>query len=116
MDVKLKEDGTLLPAAVVEDNNDLLLLLIREDLKAHKLAHILNEIIGSCECAYLPDLTDAVLDLAGFSEACRTNEFYDTYYKMMGKYIALLNGNDEVLARVAGVILLELRGIGDSLI
>ena len=111
MNVKLREDGTLLPAAVVEDNNDLLLLLIREDLKAHKLTYILNEIIGSCECAYLPDLTDAVLDVAGFSEMCRTNEFYDTYYKMMGKYLALLNGNNEELERVAGVVLLELRGM-----
>ena len=111
MDVKLKEDGTLLPAAVVEDNNDLLLLLIREDLKAHKLAYILNEIIGSCECAYLPDLTDAVLDVAGFSVACRTNDFYDAYYQMMAKYLSLLNGNDEVLERVAGAVLIELRGM-----
>jgi hypothetical protein len=96
MKVKLKMEGPLPPLVKLPADLELLLFLIREDLKAHKLSNALNE-IGSVETPYLSDMSALVLAAAGFDE--RTDDMYNFYFGLMDKYSSKLNGDNEVLMK-----------------
>jgi hypothetical protein len=84
------------PLPVADDNSRLLLVLIREDLKAQKLAACFNE-LGCTGNPYLADLTETVLEQAGFTE--RPNRLYAFYFNLLASYCPRLNGTDEVLMK-----------------
>ena len=105
MKVKLKMEASLLPLIDLPADVELLLLLIREDLKAHKLAECLNA-LGGGGSPYQADLTDVVLIAAGFKDW--PNEVYDFYFQLLHKYSAELNGSNTELMKTVMKVYHEL--------
>ena len=75
-------------------HKEILLILIREELKARKLFKILNA-LGCHDITYQTDLSELVLIKAGFQKL--TGDLYLFYFDLLHKYCKKLNGNDEVV-------------------
>src|SRR4051812_13838649 len=86
---KLKVDLIKLPATI-----EILLFLIREDLKAHKLLNSLNE-IGCSDSPFFSDLSSLVLASAGIAD--KSEETYNFYFDLMEKYSNKINGDQDQL-------------------
>jgi hypothetical protein len=101
MKVKLNEQGSAPQLVKLPPDLDVLLFLIMEDLKAHKLSHNLNE-TDTIETTYVPDLSTLVLTAAGLHD--HTHELYKFYFTLLDKCISKLNGNyDQLMKQVMKV-------------
>ena len=105
MKVKLKMEGRLPPLVKLPADLELLLFLIREDLKAHKLSNTLNE-VGSMESPYLSDMSALVLSAAGFDE--RSDDLFNFYFKILDKYSRKMNGDNEVTMKMVMKVYVKL--------
>jgi len=81
-------------------------MLIREDLKAHKLSDALNR-FGCTDNPRLPYLTDLALITAGFKDI--SSELYDFYFRLQDKHIRQLTDEPESLTKAVVEIYGELR-------
>ena len=92
-------------------DKELLLILIREELKARKLFKILSA-LGCHDITYQTDLSELVLTKAGFKHP---GDLYFLYFNLLHKYCKKLNGNDEVLMQQVQKVYTKLMAMKDEL-
>jgi len=71
---------------------DLILHLIKEELKCHKFFSGLRE-LGLDDCFYRPDFSSLILSCIGFKD--EENETFDFYFGLLDKYSRQLEPTNE---------------------
>ncbi|WP_103866254.1 hypothetical protein [Aquimarina sp. I32.4] len=86
MKIDLEAQG--FPTFKLPANQDLILLLIKNELISTQFAHQLDT-IGFDTSSYSIELGSAILSLVGFTD--RTDTLWEWYYNMLDSYIEKIN-------------------------
>jgi hypothetical protein len=84
---------------------DLILYLIREELKSEKLFHIIND-LGMGDCPYQPHLAKAILAQLNLDDG--SDEIYNFYYQLIQKCCTKIQGDQKSLMKQTMKVYVEL--------
>jgi len=87
------------------EQTELLLLLIKEELKSAKLFNGLAK-LGLEDCYYQPNLSNIILTQAGFDDC--PDELMNFYVALVDKYSERIENDDEVILQQAMELYSEL--------
>jgi hypothetical protein len=93
------------PLVKLPPNAELILLLLKEDLKSRKFFNSLR-VVGLDDSYYQSDFSPVILADAGLDD--EQNETYDFYYNLMEKHSELMESNNDSAINHAFEIYLEL--------
>jgi hypothetical protein len=93
------------PLVKLPAQKDLLLYLIKEELKSRRFFNGLRE-IGLDDCYFQPDFSTIVLAYTGFTD--EENATYDFYFNLLEKYSEQIEPADESVMKHAFNVYIDL--------
>ena len=93
------------PLVKLPAQKDLLLYLIKEELKSRRFFNGLRE-IGLDDCYFQPDFSSIVLAYTGFTD--EENATYDFYFNLLEKYSVMIEAADESVIKHAFNVYIDL--------
>jgi len=96
----IKHLAIKLPSSV-----EVLLYLIREELKCRKFFNSLRE-LGLDNCHYQPNLDELIMTSVGLTD--NANETYDFYYTLIEKHSQKIGPDEESISQQAFKVYMEL--------